>query len=99
MRAFVYCRVSTQEQAEDDHYSLANQEQRCRDYIKHKSWQLVKALKDVVSSKSAQRESCQELLQAIREQRIDVVVVYRLYHTLQKQVKAFIIKAASPGIA
>src|ERR1035437_1107606 len=78
MRAFVYCRVSTQEQAEDDHYSLANQEQRCRDYIKHKSWQLVKVLKDVASGKSAQRESYQDLLQAIREQRVDVVVVYRL---------------------
>jgi site-specific DNA recombinase len=78
MRAFVYCRVSTQEQAEDDHYSLGNQEQRCRDYIKHKSWQLVKVLKDIASGKSAARESYQELLQAIREQRVDVVVVYRL---------------------
>jgi len=78
MRAFVYCRVSTQEQAESDHYSLANQEQRCREYIKHKSWQLVKVLKDVASGKSAQRESYQELLRAIREQRVDVVVVYRL---------------------
>ena len=47
MRAFVYCRVSTREQASDDHYSLANQEARCRDYIKQRSWQLVKVLKDV----------------------------------------------------
>jgi site-specific DNA recombinase len=78
MRAFVYCRVSTQEQACDDHYSLGNQEQRCREYIKHKSWQLVKVLKDVASGKSAQRESYQELLRAIREHRVDVVVVYRL---------------------
>ena len=78
MRAFVYCRVSTQEQATDAHYSLANQEVRCRDYIKHRSWQLVKVLKDVGSDKSAERANYQELLLAIREKRVDVVVVYRL---------------------
>jgi site-specific DNA recombinase len=78
MRAFVYCRVSTQEQATDDHYSLANQEARCRDYIKHRSWRLVKVLKDVGSGKSAERSNYQELLLAIREKRVDVVVVYRL---------------------
>ena len=78
MRAFAYCRVSTQEQATDDHYSLANQEARCRDYIKHRSWQLVKVLKDVGSGKSAERPNYQELLLAIREKRVDVVVVYRL---------------------
>ena len=78
MRAFVHCRVSTQEQATDDHYSLANQEARCRDYIKHRSWQLVKVLKDAGSGKSADRPNYQELLLAIREKRVDVVVVYRL---------------------
>jgi len=78
MRAFVYCRVSTQEQATDDHYSLDNQEARCRDYIKQRSWQLVKVLKDVGSGKSAERPNYQELLLAIREKRVDVVVVYRL---------------------
>lgn len=78
MRAYVYCRVSTQEQATDDHYSLANQEARCRDYIKQRSWQLVKVLRDVGSGKSADRSSYQELLHAIREKRVDVVVVYRL---------------------
>ncbi|MBM3500672.1 MAG: recombinase family protein [Armatimonadetes bacterium] len=76
--AFVYCRVSTQEQATDDHYSLANQEARCRDYIKQRSWQLVKVLKDVGSGKSAERPNYQERLLAIREKRVDVVVVYRL---------------------
>jgi hypothetical protein len=64
VRAFVYCRVSTQEQATDDHYSLANQEARCRDYIKHRSWQLVKVLKEVGSGKSAERPNYQELLLA-----------------------------------
>ena len=78
MRAFIYCRVSTQEQATDDHYSLANQEARCREYIKHRSWQLVKVLKEAGSGKSAERPSYQELLLAIREKRVEVVVVHRL---------------------
>jgi site-specific DNA recombinase len=78
VRAFIYCRVSTQEQATDDPYSLANQEARCRQYIKQRSWQLVKVLKEVGSGKSAERPSYQELLAAIREKRVDVVLVYRL---------------------
>jgi DNA invertase Pin-like site-specific DNA recombinase len=32
MRSFTYCRVSTREQSTEDHYSLDNQETRCRDY-------------------------------------------------------------------
>ena len=71
MRAFVYCRVSTQEQATD-------QEARCHDYIKQRSWKLVKVLRDVGSGKSDERDNYQELLRAIREKRVDVVVVYRL---------------------
>ena len=69
MRAFVYCRGSTQEQATDDHYSLANQEARCHDYIKQRSWKLVKVLRDVGSGKSDERDNYQELLRAIRMRR------------------------------
>ena len=54
------------------HCSLANKEARCRDYIKHRDWQLVKVLKDVGSGKSAERANYQELLQAISEKRVDV---------------------------
>jgi hypothetical protein len=50
MRAFVHCRVATQERAPGDHYSLANQGARCRDYIKQRPRQLVKVLKDVARS-------------------------------------------------
>jgi DNA invertase Pin-like site-specific DNA recombinase len=78
MRAYAYCRVSTQEQARDEHYSLANQEARCRDYLKHKSWHLVKVLRDIGSAKSAERDGYQELLGAIRSGQVDVIVTYRL---------------------
>lgn len=78
MRAFIYCRVSTREQNTEDHYSLEGQEQRCRDYVKMKKWHVTKGRKDVASGKSDAREGFQELLQEVREGRVDVVLVYRL---------------------
>jgi site-specific DNA recombinase len=78
MRSFIYCRVSTREQSTEDHYSLDNQEQRCRDYIKMKKWRVAKLRKDVASGKNDERAGFQELLSDIRLQKIDVVTVYRL---------------------
>ena len=46
MQAFVYCRVSSDEQATDNHYSLENQEQKARDYAKLKDWRIVQVRKD-----------------------------------------------------
>ena len=55
MRAFCYCRVSTEEQSTDDHYSLGNQEKKAKDYAKVKEWQVVKTWKDVASGKDTNR--------------------------------------------
>lgn len=38
MNAFIYCRVSTEEQSTDDHYSLEYQEEKARHRIKEKGW-------------------------------------------------------------
>ena len=78
MRAIVYCRVSTSEQATDDHYSLAAQEDRGRQLVKERDWRLVKVRKDVASGKDSDRQGYQELLADVAHRRIDVVVVYRL---------------------
>jgi site-specific DNA recombinase len=78
MRVFIYCRVSTDEQATDAHYSLANQEQKARDYAKSKGWHVAAVVKDVASGKDANRDGYQELLSAIKKRSIDGVVVYRL---------------------
>jgi site-specific DNA recombinase len=78
MRAFIYCRVSTKEQGKDDHYSLDNQETRCRDYAKMKGWSVAKVRKDIASGKNDSREGYQELLSDLRENRVDVILVYRL---------------------
>jgi len=78
MRAFHYCRVSTKEQGTEDHYSLDNQDQRCGDYTKLKRWRCAFVRKDIASGKNSDRIGFQDLLQAVREKKIDVVVVYRL---------------------
>src|SRR5262249_19444785 len=78
MRAFLYARVSTRERSLEDHYSLDNQEQRCRDYVTMKKWQIVKARKDVASGKDADRDGFRELPAVVLAHRFDVVLVYRL---------------------
>jgi len=42
-RAFVYCRVSTDEQSKPDHYSLTFQREHCLAYAKQKGWRVAKA--------------------------------------------------------
>jgi len=86
LRAFIYCRVSTEEQSTDDHYSLEYQEEKARSRVKEKGWQLVKVRKDVGSGKDANREGYQELLSDIRSRSTDVVVVYKL-DRLSRNVK------------
>lgn len=78
MRAFCYCRVSTEEQSTDDHYSLGNQEKKARDYAKIKDWQVVSVRKDVASGKDTNRSGFQELVSSVKAKDIDLVLVYRL---------------------
>lgn len=78
LRAYVYCRVSTEEQSREDHYSLHNQEVRARDYAKAKGWVIVKVKKNVGSGKNTSRPGFQDLLTAIKKREIDLVIVYRL---------------------
>jgi site-specific DNA recombinase len=78
MRAFSYCRVSSEEQSTEDHYSLENQEKKAKEQSKLKDWQIVRVRKDVASGKDTNRPGYQELVAAIKGKEIDVVVVYRL---------------------
>jgi site-specific DNA recombinase len=86
MRAFIYCRVSTGEQATEDHYSLENQEKRARECVKTKTWQIGKIRKDKLSGNNSDRPGYQELLDDIRRGLVDAVVVYRL-DRLSRNVK------------
>lgn len=78
MQAFLYCRVSSDEQASDNHYSLENQEIRARDYCKSKDWRVVEVRKDIASGKDTNRDGFGDLVKAVEAGRVDVVIVYRL---------------------
>ncbi len=77
-RVFLYCRVSIKEQSPDDHYSLALQAERSREYAKKQKWRVAEVRKDVGSGRDALRLGFQRLLADVSAQAIDVVIVYRL---------------------
>jgi site-specific DNA recombinase len=99
-RAFIYCRVSTDEQARQDHYSLEVQENTCRDYAKRKGWQIVDLRKDVGSGRNDKRPGYQDLLTDIGHRDIDIVVVYRLDRLSRnvRDVYSFLDQAREAGI-
>jgi len=62
MRAFIYCRVSSQRQVEEGH-GLDGQEKRCRDFAKSRGFEVVKVFRDEgVSGGIIEREGMQALL-------------------------------------
>lgn len=78
MRACIYIRVSTEEQAQEG-FSLAAQEERCKQFIESQGWEFTGTYKDEgFSAKNLERPGVQEVLQAVREKEFDVLVVYRL---------------------
>lgn len=80
MKAAIYTRVSTAEQAESG-TSLATQRERCRSYVESRGWTLVEEFEDAGVSGAkevADRPAFNELMQACRVGRIDVVVVTKL---------------------
>jgi DNA invertase Pin-like site-specific DNA recombinase len=75
MKAAIYCRVSTDDQAEHG-TSLGTQEERCRVYVKGKKWRLVEAFIDEgVSGAKESRPELDRLLSACRSGEVEVVVV------------------------
>ena len=99
-RAFLYARVSTEEQSQDSHYSLALQEERCRDYAKQKGWRVAEARKDVGSGRDADRPGYQDLLRAMGRGDIDVVITYRLDRLSRsvKDIYAFLEQTREAGV-
>ena len=80
MRAAIYTRVSTQEQAESG-TSLATQRERCRAYVEARDWTLVEEFEDAGVSGAkpiSERPAFSALMSACRVGRVDVVVVTKL---------------------
>lgn len=77
--AAIYCRVSTQEQAEHG-YSIGEQEERLRDYCRARGWVVSKAYVDAgYSGAKTDRPALQELMKDIKRAHApDIVIVWKL---------------------
>ena len=84
MRAAIYCRVSTDEQARHG-FSLDAQQESCMSYIKNFGHDLYKLyVDDGYSAKNMNRPALQEMLEDIRNKRIDIIIIWRLDRLTRK---------------
>lgn len=78
MRAALYVRVSTDEQARHG-FSLEAQQESCMSYIKNFGHELHKIyVDDGYSAKNMNRPALQEMLDDIRNKQIDIIIIWRL---------------------
>lgn len=78
LRAFIYIRVSTLEQAREG-YSIAAQEERLRAYAKARGYSIVKVYSDPgYSGANLDRPALGEMLNQIKQGVADIVLVYKL---------------------
>ena len=76
--AGIYVRVSTQEQAQEG-YSIGEQEDRIKKYCSAMRWKVYKVYADPgFSGGSINRPALQQLIQDVKDHRINKVVVYKL---------------------
>ena len=72
MKVAIYCRVSTDEQNAD------KQEDICLEYCKRMEYEVFKVYKDVISGTTTQRKEFNKLLEDMRENKFDCVMVTKL---------------------
>lgn len=78
MRAAIYIRVSTEEQAKEG-YSIPAQRDRLTQFVLSQGWEIAGYyVDDGYSAKDMDRPELQRLLQDIADGQVDIVVVYRL---------------------
>ena len=77
--AAIYCRVSTEDQAKEG-YSLPEQQEKLKDLCKFRDYNIYKIYEDAgISAKDMDhRPSFQEMLEDVRNGRINVIVAYKL---------------------
>lgn len=78
MRAAIYVRVSTQEQAESG-TSLATQRQRCISYVESRGWETAEVFaEEGVSGTAVSRPALDRLMAAARSGEVEAIVVTKL---------------------
>lgn len=83
LRCAIYTRVSSDQGLEQDFNSLDAQREAAEAYIKsqaHEGWRLIRDRFDDggFSGGSMERPALQELLNRVREERVDIIVVYKV---------------------
>ncbi len=74
-QAVIYCRVSSPKQVTEGH-GLASQETRCREYAKHKGYDVIDVFRDEgLSGKLLDRPNMKAMLSYIKKRRADKLVV------------------------
>lgn len=82
-RCAIYTRKSSEEGLEQEFNSLHAQREACEAYVKsqkHEGWQLIKTAYDDggISGGTMERPALQQLLVDVRENKIDIIVVYKV---------------------
>jgi len=80
MDCAIYTRVSTDTQAEKDFSSCEAQEEKIRSFIKSQNnWKVFKVYSDLgFSGANLNRPALQELLEDIKQGKINIVLVYKI---------------------
>lgn len=76
MKAVIYCRVSTEEQAQDNKFSLDAQKRLCSEYGNKEGYEIVGIFEDPgKSATNMNRPALQDMLIAVEANDIDIVLV------------------------
>ena len=74
----LYCRVSTQEQAQNGH-SIGEQTERLKNYCKARGWKNYKVFTDAgFSGAKMNRPALQDLIKEVKDHKVEIVLVYKL---------------------
>ena len=77
MKAAIYCRVSTEDQ-EKEGTSLQTQLEACQTYCRDKDYEVTCQFSEAFSGLTLERPKLNELREMVRNEQIDVFVVYSL---------------------
>ena len=75
---YIYCRVSTEEQAEGG-FSLDNQKRACVDYATSNQYHIKEIFVDEArSARSTDRPEFQRMMKGIRKEPVDAIIFYKI---------------------
>ncbi len=89
-KAVIYCRVSHPKQVREGH-GLESQETRCREYAKHKGYEVVHAFHEAgITGKLLDRPKMQEMLAFLKEHKETFIVIIDDISRLARNIEAHI---------